>query len=116
MTILCLAGNCLLCVTTFLLGSAKADAQNATDSVTAVHRANQPNLFSVFMSPFCSFFRPRQEKPPAKEATKSAGAAPWKGTDPTQLDPNLIDVSSTLEKRNSFGSQRFRDSSPATTE
>ena len=83
---------------TFLLGSAKADAQNATDSVTAVHRANQPNLFSVFMSLFCSFFRPRQEKPTAKEATKSAGAAPWKGTDPTQLDPNLIDVSSSPRK------------------
>jgi len=69
MTTLCLVGNCLVCVTTFLLGSAKADAQNATDSVTAVHRANQPNLFSVFMSLFCSFFRPRQEKrdPMAKE-------------------------------------------------
>ena len=58
MTTLCLAGNCLFCATTFLLGSAKADAQNATESVTAVHRANQPNLLSVLMGLFCAFFRP----------------------------------------------------------
>lgn len=56
MTTLCLAGNCLFCATTFLLGSAKADAQNATESVTAVHRANQPNLLSVLMGLFCRFF------------------------------------------------------------
>src|SRR6266403_2392195 len=98
MTILCLAGNCLLCVTTFLLGSAKADAQNATDSVTAVHRAIQPNLFSVFMSLFCSSFEFAARENIVKEATKSAGAAPWKGTDPTQIDPNLIDVSSSPRK------------------
>lgn len=47
---------------TFLLGSAKADAQNATESVTAVHRANQPNLLNVLMEDILPLFSLRGKR------------------------------------------------------
>jgi hypothetical protein len=55
---------------TLLLGSAKADAQNATESVTAVHRANQPNLLNVLMDailPLFSFCGKRNRRPKRRQ-------------------------------------------------
>ena len=86
---------------TFLLGSAKADAQNATESVTAVHRANQPNLLNVLMEAILPLFSFRGKRNlTAKEATKPAGAASWKGLTGTRA--------STLSSRASIDSPLWK--------
>jgi len=111
MTTLCLAGNCLFCETTFLLGSAKADAQNATESVIAVHRANQPNLFSVLMSPFCSFFPFAARETDGQRSDEIGWSSSLEVTAPAQLDSNRIDSAFQPSKSgDAFGLKLVRDS------
>jgi hypothetical protein len=109
MTTLCLAGNCLFCTMTFLLGSAKADAQNATESVTAVHRANQPNLLNVLMEAILPLFSFRGKRNRQRGDKIGWSCFLWKGLTGTRA--------STLSSRARKAATPFkclRDSTPAT--
>ena len=73
---------------TFLPGSAKADAQNATESVTAVHRANQPNLLNILMEAILPLFSFRGKRNRQLNRRQSAGAGSGKGVDRRLRDQN----------------------------